>query len=30
MARPLDMIVREMLDHIEQAASYIDGMTFEQ
>ena len=30
MARPLDLIVEEMLDYIEQASSYIAGMTFEQ
>ena len=30
MARPLDLIVEELLDHIEQASSYVAGMTFEQ
>jgi uncharacterized protein with HEPN domain len=30
MARPLDLIVEEMLDYIEQARSYVAGMTFEQ
>jgi len=30
MARPLDLIVEEMLDYIEQASSYVQGMTFEQ
>jgi uncharacterized protein with HEPN domain len=30
MARPLDLIVAEMLDYIEQASSYVAGMTFEQ
>ena len=30
MARPLDLIVEEMLDYIEQAVSYVGGMTFEQ
>jgi uncharacterized protein with HEPN domain len=30
MARPLDLIVEEMLDYIEQAISYVRGMTFEQ
>lgn len=30
MARPLDLVVEEMLDYIEQAVSYVSGMTFEQ
>ena len=30
MARPLDLVVEEMLDYIEQAVSYVRGMTFEQ
>jgi uncharacterized protein with HEPN domain len=30
MARPLGLIVEEMLDYIEQASSYVHGMTFEQ
>ena len=30
MARPLDLVVEEMLDYIEQAISYVRGMTFEQ
>jgi uncharacterized protein with HEPN domain len=30
MVRPLDLIVEEMLDYIEQAISYTAGMTFEQ
>jgi uncharacterized protein with HEPN domain len=30
MARPLDVVVEEMLDYIEQASSYVRGMTFEQ
>jgi uncharacterized protein with HEPN domain len=30
MARPLDLIVEEMLDYIEQAGTYARGMTFEQ
>jgi uncharacterized protein with HEPN domain len=30
MARPLDVVVEEMLDYIEQAVSYVSGMTFEQ
>jgi uncharacterized protein with HEPN domain len=30
MARPLDLIVEEMLDYIEQARAYAQDMTFEQ
>jgi uncharacterized protein with HEPN domain len=30
MARPLDLVVEEMLDYVEQASSYVLGMTFEQ
>ena len=30
MARPLDLIVEEMLDYIEQAMSYTQDMTFDQ
>lgn len=30
MARPLDLVVEELLDYIEQAGSYAHGMTFEQ
>ena len=30
MARPLDLIVGEMLDYIEQAMSYTQDMTFDQ
>ena len=30
MARPLDLIVEEMLDYIEQANSYVGAMTFGQ
>jgi len=30
MARPLGLVVEEMLDYIEQALSYVSGMTFEQ
>jgi uncharacterized protein with HEPN domain len=30
MARPLAVVVEEMLDYIEQASSYVRGMTFEQ
>jgi uncharacterized protein with HEPN domain len=30
MARPLHLIVEEMLDYIEQANAYAQGMTFEQ
>ena len=30
MARPLDLIVEEMLDYIEQARSYTQDMTFDQ
>jgi uncharacterized protein with HEPN domain len=30
MARPVDLVVEEMLDYIEQASSYVRGMTFEQ
>lgn len=30
MARPLDLVVEEMLDYIEQAISYVGSMTFEQ
>jgi uncharacterized protein with HEPN domain len=30
MARPLKLIVEEMLDYIEQARTYVSGMTFEQ
>ena len=30
MARPLDLIVEEMLDYIEQARTYAQDMTFEQ
>ncbi len=30
MARPLGLIVEEMLDYIEQASSYVADMTFEQ
>jgi uncharacterized protein with HEPN domain len=30
MARPLDVVVEEMLDYIEQASSFVRAMTFEQ
>jgi uncharacterized protein with HEPN domain len=30
MARPLDLVVEEMLDYIDQAVSYVHGMSFEQ
>ena len=30
MARPLDLVVEELLDYIEQASAYVHGMTFEQ
>jgi uncharacterized protein with HEPN domain len=30
MAHPLDLIVKEMLDYIEQASTYVADMTFEQ
>ena len=30
MARPLDLIIEEMLDYIEQARSYTQDMTFDQ
>jgi uncharacterized protein with HEPN domain len=30
MARPLDLVVEEMLDYIGQAMSYVRGMSFEQ
>jgi uncharacterized protein with HEPN domain len=30
MARPLDLVIEEMLDYIEQATTYARGMTFEQ
>jgi len=30
MARPLQLIVEEMLDYIEQAEAYVQGMSFEQ
>jgi uncharacterized protein with HEPN domain len=30
MARPLELVVEDMLDHIEQARTYAGGMTFEQ
>ena len=30
MARPLDLIVEEMLDYIEQARAYAQDMMFEQ
>lgn len=30
MARPLELIVEEMLDYIEQARSYTQDMTFDQ
>ena len=30
MARPLDLVVEEMLDYIEQARAYAEGMTFAQ
>ena len=30
MARPLDLVVEELLDYIEQADTYSRGMTFEQ
>ena len=30
MARPLDLVVEEMLDYIEQAMTYVRSMTFEQ
>jgi uncharacterized protein with HEPN domain len=30
MARPLDLVVEELLDYIEQASTYARGMTFEQ
>jgi uncharacterized protein with HEPN domain len=30
MARPLKLVVEEMLDYIEQASSYVASMTFEQ
>ena len=30
MARPLDLIVEEMLDYIEQAQTYTQDMTFDQ
>ena len=30
MARPLDLVVEEMLDYIEQASSYARDLTFEQ
>ena len=30
MARPLDLIVEEMIDYIEQASAYARDMTFEE
>jgi len=30
MARPLDLVVEEMLDYIEQARAYTQDMTFDQ
>jgi uncharacterized protein with HEPN domain len=30
MARPLDLVVEELLDYIEQATIYTRGITFEQ
>ena len=30
MARPLDLVVEELLDYIEQASTYARGMTFQQ
>ena len=30
MARPLDLVVEELLDYIEQASTFVRGMTFEQ
>lgn len=30
MARPLDLVVEELLDYIEQACTYVRDMTFEQ
>ena len=30
MARPLDLVLEELLDYIEQAGAYARGMTFEQ
>ena len=30
MARPLDLVVEDMLDYIEQASGYAEGMTFAQ
>jgi uncharacterized protein with HEPN domain len=30
MARPLDLVIEELLDYIEQASTYARGMTFEQ
>jgi uncharacterized protein with HEPN domain len=30
MVRPLDLVVEELLDYIEQASTYARGMTFEQ
>jgi len=30
MARPLDLVVEELLDYIEQASTYARGMSFQQ
>ena len=30
MPRPIDLVVEELLDYIEQATGYVSGMTFEQ
>jgi uncharacterized protein with HEPN domain len=30
VARPLDLIIEELLDYIGQATDYVHGMTFEQ